>query len=168
VIAGGESTTSLIGNAALILATDADLQQRLRDHHELIPAFIEEALRVHPSFRNHYRLVTTDTELAGVPLPRGSHLALLWPAANRDPDAFAQPDAIDIDRDKPRSHVGFGWGIHLCIGAPLARAEARVAIETLLDRTTSVELDHHADPPEYIPSLMVRRLRNLPLLLSTA
>ncbi len=165
VIAGGESTTSLIGNAALILATDAALQQRLRDDPALIPAFVEEALRVHPSFRNHYRLVTTDTELAGVRIPRGSHLALLWPAANRDPDAFKAPDTIDIHREKPRSHVGFGWGIHLCIGAPLARAEARIAIETLLEQTTSVELDTKAEPPEYVPSLMVRRLRNLPLAL---
>jgi len=66
-----------------------------------------------------------------------------------------------------KSHVGFGWGIHLCIGAPLARAEARVAIETLLARTTSVALDAGAEPPEYVPSLMVRRLRNLPLVLHT-
>jgi cytochrome P450 len=87
----------------------------------------------------------------------------MWPAANRDPAAFDDPDTIDLDRVKPRSHVGFGWGIHLCVGAPLARAEARVAIETLLEKTAWVETDPSAPPPEYVPSLMVRRLRNLPL-----
>ena len=167
VIAGGESTTSLIGTSTFLLAGDADLQQRLRDTPESIPAFVEEALRFDPPFRNHYRLVTEDTELAGVPIPRGSHVALTWPAANRDPQAFDDPDRIDIDRAKPRSHVGFGWGIHLCVGAPLARAEARVAIEMLVERTAWVELDPDAEPPEYVPSLMIRRLRNLPLRVAT-
>jgi cytochrome P450 len=90
-------------------------------------------------------------------------VALTWPAANRDPQAFDDPDRVDIDRTNPRSHVGFGRGIHLCIGAPLARAEARVAIETLLERTVWLELDPDEEPPEYVPSLMTRRLHKLPL-----
>lgn len=166
VIAGGESTTSLIGTATLLLARDPALQRRLRDDGAAIPAFVEEALRFDPPFRTHPRLVTRDVELGGVALPRGSHVALMWPAANRDPAVFTDPGAVDLDRPKARTHVAFGWGIHLCIGAPLARAEARVAIETLLEQTSWVEIDAAADPPEYVPSLQVRRLRNLPLVLT--
>jgi cytochrome P450 len=163
VIAGGESTTSLVGNAAYLLARDPDVQHRLRAEPGLVPAFVEEAVRLESSFRNHPRLVTEDTELAGVRIPRGSHVALVWPAANRDPEAFADPDAIALDRANPRGHVAFGWGIHLCLGAPLARAEARVAIETLLQRTTRIGIDPDAEPPIYVPSLMARRLVSLHL-----
>ncbi|MFM8303396.1 MAG: cytochrome P450 [Actinomycetota bacterium] len=163
VIAGGESTTGLLGNAVHLLAVHPDVQDRLRADPALVPTFIEEAARLEPSFRNHPRVATRDTELAGVPIPAGAHLALVWPAANRDPAAFTAPDSIDLHRPSPRSHVTFGWGIHLCIGAPLARAEARVAVETLLGATDRVEIDHDAPPPEYVPSLMVRRLRTLPL-----
>jgi cytochrome P450 len=168
VIAGGESTTSLIGNAVHLLATHPDTQHRLRADRTLVPAFVEEAARLESSFRNHPRLVTRDVELAGVRVPKGSHLALVWPAANRDPDAFHDPDAIDLERPNPRGHVTFGWGIHLCIGAPLARAEARIAVETLLDGTLDVALDPDAEPPEFVPSLMVRRLRTLSLRLTPA
>jgi cytochrome P450 len=163
VIAGGESTTSLIGSATLLLARSPDIQRQLRDAPALIPAFVEEALRLEPSFRNHYRLVTRDTEIAGIPIPRGAHVALTWPAANRDPGAFPQPDALRLDRPNPRTHVGFGWGIHLCVGAHLARAEARVAIETLLAHSSWVQLDPQTAPPEYIPNLMIRRLQELHL-----
>jgi cytochrome P450 len=91
----------------------------------------------------------------------------MWAAANRDPDAFGEPDAISIERPHGRSHVAFGWGIHLCVGAPLARAEATVAIETLLDHTSWIELDTDTAALEYIPSLLVRRLRHLPLRVDT-
>jgi cytochrome P450 len=163
VAAGGESTTSLIGTATLLFAREADVQQRLRDAPELVPSFIEEALRFDPPFRTHPRRVVEDADLDGVIVPRGSHVSLMWPAANRDPEAFERPDAIDLDRPNPRAHVGFGWGIHLCVGAPLARAEARVVIETLLERTSWVELDTDAPLPQYVPSLQARRLANLPL-----
>jgi cytochrome P450 len=166
VAAGGESTTSLIGTATLLLARDVEVQRRLRDSPELVPTFIEEVLRFDPPFRTHPRRVTADTELGGVFVPSGSHVSLMWPAANRDPEAFDHPDTIDLDRPNPRTHVGFGWGIHLCVGAPLARAEARVVIETLLERTSWVELDADAPPPRYVPSLQVRRLARLGLRIS--
>ncbi len=168
VIAGGESTTSLIGTATMLLARDPDLQHRLRDEPAAIPAFVEEALRYDPPFRTHPRLVTEDTELGGVAIPRGSHVALMWPAANRDPSTFEDPDRVDLDREKARTHVAFGWGIHLCVGAPLARAEARITIESLLAHTSTVEIDPDADAPEYVPSLQIRRLRNLPIRLTAA
>ncbi|MEX0666657.1 MAG: cytochrome P450 [Acidimicrobiia bacterium] len=165
VSAGGESTTSLTGTGARILAERPDLQDRLRAEPELIPAFVEEACRLDPPFRGHYRHVLSDTELGGVTVPAGSTVVLVWPAANRDPLAFPMPDNIDLDRSNPRQHVGFGWGIHLCVGAPLARVEAKVAFEQLLSRTTSFTIDPASAPLRHHQSLMIRRLIELPLIL---
>jgi cytochrome P450 len=165
VSAGGESTTSLTGTGVRILAERPDLQDRLRREPELIPAFVEEACRIDPPFRGHYRHVVADTELGGVKISAGSTVVLAWPAANRDPDAFPQPDGIDLERPNPRQHVGFGWGIHLCVGAPLARIEAKVAFEQLLARTTSFAVDPASVPLRHHQSLMIRRLVELPLIL---
>jgi cytochrome P450 family 144 len=165
VSAGGESTTSLTGTGVRILAERPDLQERLRREPQLIPAFVEEACRIDPPFRGHYRHVITDTELGGVRVPAGSTVVLAWTAANRDADAFPNPDHIDLDRPNPRQHVGFGWGIHLCVGAPLARVEAKVAFEQLLARTTSFAIDPLGPPLHHHLSLMIRRLVALPLVL---
>jgi cytochrome P450 family 144 len=168
VSAGGESTTSLTGTGVRILAERPDLQDRLRREPELVPAFVEEACRIDPPFRGHYRHVATDTELGGVRVPAGSTLVLAWPAANRDREAFPNPDDIDLERTNPRQHVGFGWGIHLCVGAPLARVEAKVAFEQLLSRTTSFSVDPNRAPLRHHRSLMIRRLVELPLVVETA
>ena len=116
---GSESTTSLIGAGVAILAEDQVLQERLRAAPALVETFVEEACRVDPPFRGHYRRVTRDTELAGVHLPAEARLVLVWPTANHDGSAFENPEAIDVERAAPRRHVGFGWGIHLYPGAPL-------------------------------------------------
>src|SRR6202023_2963313 len=109
--------------------------------------------------------VTRDVELEGKTVPAGSHLVLMWPAANRDPAVYDNPDEVRLDRPNPRHHVGFGWGIHLCVGAPLARVEAKVAIETLLARTQAFRIHPTAPPLRHHRSLMIRRLVSLPLLL---
>jgi cytochrome P450 len=168
VSAGGESTTSLTGTGVRILAERRDLQDRLRREPGLIPTFVEEACRIDPPFRGHYRVVVSDTELGGVRIPAGSTVVLMWSAANRDPAAFDHPDEVDLDRANPRQHVGFGWGIHLCVGAPLARVEAKVAFEQLLARTRSFAVDPAAAPLRHHRSLMVRRLVELPLVLEPA
>ena len=74
-----------------------------------------------PPFRGHYRQVAIDTTLGGVDIPARSRLVLLWPAANRDESLYAEPEQLDLGRTNPRHHLGFGWGIHLCVGAPLGR-----------------------------------------------
>jgi cytochrome P450 len=161
--AGGESTSSLIGNSVMLLAEDLELQSRLREEPGLIPKFIEESLRLQSPFRHHMRLVTRDTQLCGTHIPEGATLLLMWGAANRDPAEFERPDEIDLDR--PRRHVGFGSGIHVCLGNTLARLEARVVLETLLASTSEFTLDE-ANRPHWVRSLAVRRLDRLPLILS--
>ncbi len=168
IAAGGESTTSLTGTAVRILAERPELQNQLREDPSLVPVFVEEACRFDPPFRGHYRTVTHNVTLDGTSVPAGAHVILMWPAANRDPEVYDHPDEIRLDRPNPRHHVGFGWGIHLCVGAPLARIEAKVAIETLLARTRTFRIDPAGEPLRYHLNLMVRRLVSLPLVLQMA
>ena len=160
--AGGESTTSLLGNSVRILAEQRDLQSQLRENPEMIPMFVEEALRLEPPFRYHMRFVPHDTELGGVDIPAGATLLMLWGAANRDPAVFDHPERVDLTRRVPRRHVAFGRGIHHCVGAPLARLEARNVLGVLLARTSAITLDP-VRPPRWANSLMVRRHEELPI-----
>jgi cytochrome P450 family 144 len=165
IAAGGESTTSLTGTAARILAGQPELQERLRTDPSLIPILVEESLRYDAPFRGHYRVATRDTEINGTPVCAGSRLVLMWSSANRDADAYECPDEVRLDRPQPRNHVGFGWGIHLCVGAALARVEAIAAIEALLACSISFRLDPDQPAPSYHESLIVRRLISLPLII---
>jgi cytochrome P450 len=160
--AGGESTTSLLGNAVYILATTPELQRRLRDDTSLVAPFIEEVLRLESPFRYHLRHVPHTAELRGVTIPAGSTMLLFWGAANRDPAEFVRPDEVVLDRATPRHHLAFGRGIHLCVGAPLARLEAQVILTQFLARTEAFALDLQHSPVR-VRSLMVRRFESLPL-----
>jgi cytochrome P450 len=160
--AGGESTSSLIGNTILMLAEDQSLQHRLRREPELIGKFIEESLRLESPFRHHMRIAKCDTSLCGIEIPEGATMLMMWGAANRDPAMFDRPDEIDLDR--PRRHVGFGSGIHVCLGNTLARLEARIVVETLLESTSEFGIDS-MERLKWVPSLAVRRLDKLPLVL---
>jgi cytochrome P450 len=102
------------------------------------------------------RNVPADTVLGGVEIPEGATVLLLWAAGNRDPAEFEHPDEVDLNRRVPRRHVAFGRGIHHCVGAPLARIEARNVLSVLLDRTNSITLDPE-QPPRWVRSLLVRR-----------
>jgi cytochrome P450 len=160
--AGGESTTSLLGNAVRLLAENRDLQERLRGEPDLVPAFIEEALRLESPFRFLMRFVPEATSLGGTDIPSGATVLLLWGAANRDPAEFEDPNVVDLDRPMLRRHLAFGRGMHYCVGAPLARLEARIVLGMLLERTSSITLDA-ANAPRRVESLMVRRHEQLPL-----
>jgi cytochrome P450 len=154
--AGGESTTSLLGNAVRILAERPALQSLLRSAPELIPAFIEEALRLESPFRFLLRTTIRDTNLGGGAIPKDATVLLLWGAANRDSATFDNADDIILDRRVPRRHVAFGRGIHHCVGAPLARLEARIVLTSFLKQTEAFTLDPD-DPPRWVQSLMIRR-----------
>jgi hypothetical protein len=158
--AGGESTASLLGSAAWILATRPDIQQQVRENPELLGAFIEETLRYEPPFRGHYRHVAVDTTLCGTELRAGSRLLLLWGAANRDPAHFHAPDEFRLDRAVGKGHITFGKGAHFCVGAALARLEATVVLRRLLAGTSAIDV---ADVGRWLPSLLVRRLEKLGL-----
>jgi cytochrome P450 family 144 len=158
--AGGESTASLLGSAAWILATRHDIQRQVRDDPTSLGTFIEEVLRYEPPFRAHYRHVVFDTTLHGVDLPAGSRLLLMWGAANRDPAQFEKPNEFRLDRAKGKGHIAFGKGAHFCVGAALARLEAVIVLRMLLDSTSWIEA---VDTGHWLPSLLVRRLDHLVL-----
>jgi cytochrome P450 len=162
--AGGESTTSLLGNAVRMLGEHPDLQDQLRADPSLVPNVVEEALRLESPFRYLFRSTPRATSLGGVDIPEDASVLLMWGAANRDPAEFERPDEIDLHRAVPRRHVAFGRGIHHCVGAPLARLEARVVLSQLLARTERITLDP-ARPPRWVDSLQVRRHEQLAVLL---
>jgi cytochrome P450 len=137
--AGHDSTTSAIGIALHYLAhNDAD-QQRLRADPSLIPTAVEEMLRLETPVLAMPRIVARDTVVRGRELTQGDRVMLYWGAGNRDPQAFENPDQPQLDR-KPNQHLAFGYGIHKCVGAPLARLELRVALEEWLRRTQAFGL----------------------------
>jgi len=158
--AGGESTGSLLGNAMGILATQPELQRQLRENPDLLGPFIEEALRYEPPFRGHYRHVVADTAMGGTDLPAGSRLLLLWGAANRDTAQFDTPHVFRLDRRSGKGHITFGKGAHFCVGAALARLEARIVLRAVLDRTSRIEA---VDIGPWLSSILVRRREHLVL-----
>ena len=162
VSAGSETTATLMATACERLAGDERLQARLRADPSGVAEFLEDTLRDDGPFQFHYRHAPADTELGGVAIPAGSRVLLMWAAANRPaPGAPPAPDG------PLPPHYAFGKGMHFCIGAPIARLEARLAIEQLLARTASIALVAD-DPPTRRPSIFLRRFARLPLVLAPA
>ncbi len=137
--AGHETTTSLIGNGLYTLLRHPDQLHQLRQQVDLLPGAVEEMLRYESPLQRNPRRVATDVELHGRQLRRGDYLLQILGSANRDPTRFLKPHHFDIAR-QPNPHVAFGFGVHFCLGAPLARLEAPVAIETILRRLPRLRL----------------------------
>lgn len=137
----GELSTisSCVGILAHYLAEEPDLQQRLRREPGLLPAAIDEILRIHAPLISNRRIATRDVEIGGRQLKAGDRLTLMWASANRDEAVFGDPDEFRLDRD-PGLNLLYGAGIHVCPGAPLARLELRIVMETLLARTRRISL----------------------------
>jgi len=133
LIAGNETTTNLMGNILNVLVERPDLWQRLREDRSLVETVIEETLRYESPVQQLFRVATRDVEVSGVKIAEGDMVMVFFGAANRDPLEFPNPDEFRLDRDL-RNHVSFGMGIHYCLGAPLARAEARISLNAFLDR----------------------------------
>ena len=132
--AGAETVTKLVGGAVATFARHPEQWQQLLDDRTLIPAAVEELLRYDAPVQYNVRRSTREVRLHGVTIPAGAPVFLLGASANRDPDAWTAPDTFDISRDRTEAqNLGFGYGIHSCLGAALARMESRVALEKLLD-----------------------------------
>ncbi len=165
LIAGNETTTNLIGNGVLALLRNPDQLERLRDDPILISAAVEELLRFDSPVQANFRRALADCEVNGFPVRKRDNIVLLIGAANRDPDAFERPDRLDVGHNTG-SHLSFGRGIHHCLGAPLARLEGRIFLETLLDRFPRIDL--LGDRPRFRRSIVFRGLESLPLRFSRA
>lgn len=162
--AGTETTGSLIATTTETLARRADLQERLRSHPEQIPDAIEVLLRDDGPFQFHYRWTTADTVLSGTHIPANSRVLLMWAAANRPSPREPGREERDTDTAGPGAHYAFGRGLHFCIGAHLARLEARLATERLLAQTQRFSLDLET-PPTPQPSSFLRRHTSLVIVL---
>jgi cytochrome P450 len=146
-VAGHETTTSLFGSGLELLARDPELADRLRAAPERLGAFVEEVLRWKPSLHRLFRVTKRDVTLHGTTIPAGSFVCLLLGAANRDPRRYPQADAFGGAGDAS-GQLAFGSGIHVCLGAPLARLEGRIGFRVVLERTARLGLDPaHAPIP---------------------
>ena len=152
IVAGNDTTTNLIANGAVLLAQHPEQRELLVRDASLIPNAIEEMLRYEAPAQALPRIATRDVELHGVKIPEGSLVRLIWGSANRDEREFSDPDRFDVQRPI-RRHLTFGHGVHFCLGANLARLEARVAFEELLERAPLYELE---EEPGWITSIWAR------------
>ncbi len=164
LIAGHETTVNLIGNGVLALLQHPDQLALLRAKPDLIGPAIEELLRFNgPVETSTLRYVCEDTEFGGVTIPRGEQVLVVIAAADHDPRRFSQPEVLDITRGDNQRHLAFGHGIHYCLGAPLARLEGQIAINTLLGRFPDLRLQGSADDLHWRPSQLIRGLVALPV-----
>jgi cytochrome P450 len=137
LIAGNETTTNLLGGMFDTFAHDPEQYDLIRANPDLIPMAIEEQLRITTPIQNLYRYTRADYQVGDVTIPNGSRVLLSFGAANRDPLAFDNPDEYRADRN-PRTHVGFGYGAHMCLGAPLARMEAQAVLRELVSQVSRI------------------------------
>jgi cytochrome P450 family 150 subfamily A5 len=167
--AGQETTVRLLSSALQVIGERPDIQRLLRAERERIPNFVEETLRVESPIKGDFRLSRVPVTVGGVDFPAGTTMMLMNGAANRDPRRFPDPATFDVARPNARHHLAFGRGIHTCAGAPLARTEARVCIERLLDRTADISISESAHGPadarryRYLRTFMLRGLVKLNL-----
>ena len=160
LIAGHETTANLIGNGLLALVRHSDQLQKLKDNPALIGTAVEELLRYDSPLQRNWRAATEDLAIGGKRIGKGQIVLQLLSAANRDPEQFVDPDRLDLTR-QPNRHIAFGYGIHFCLGAPLARLEGQIAIQTILRRLPTLRLA--SDTLAWHENIAVRALKSLPL-----
>jgi cytochrome P450 len=167
--AGQETTAKLLSAALQVLGDRGDIQRKLRDDRSLIPAFIEESLRMESPVKSDSRLACRRTRLSDVDIPAGTIVTVLPGAVNRDPRRFENPHEFRLDRKNVREHMTFARGVHSCPGGPLARVEGRVSIERILDRMSEISISEAKHGPRgerrytYEPTYILRGLSELHL-----
>ena len=160
LVAGNETTTNLIGNGLLALLRHPDQLELVRREPERIPTAIEELLRYDSPVQVDGRVVAQAATLGRVTVSPGDYILLMIGGANRDPEEFERPEQLDVTREDA-GNISFGRGIHFCLGAPLARLEAKVAFEVLLERFDEIQLADAA--PRFRPNIVLRGLEQLPI-----
>lgn len=159
LLAGHETTTNLLGGLMHSLATNPDQYELLRERPDLVPSAVEEQLRYVAPIQGFYRTAVQDHEVDSVTIPRGARVLLLFAAANRDPRKFAEPDRFLVERN-PTGHMAFGFGIHMCLGAQLARMEGQAVLRELLSHARRIEL---VGQPAWTTNSVLRGLSTLPV-----
>lgn len=163
LIAGHETTVNLIGNGTLALLQNPDQMERLRGEPALIKSAVEELLRfTSPVLMTTERYALDDVTMHDVTIPRGEMILGVIGSANRDETVFDKPDELNLARE-PNKHISFGQGIHFCLGAPLARMESQIALNTLLKRKPHLQLRVAPESLRWRPSIMLRGLQALPV-----
>ena len=168
LVAGNETTTKLIAAATLMLVENPEQMAKVRADHSLIPNLVEEALRMEAPVQMLPRFTKDDVEVGGVVIPKGSVVMAMYGCANRDGAKYPNPDMFDIERDNARTQLAFGQGPHFCVGAALARSEARIAFELLLSRLNNIALANVDTPTHRELSMTLRGLTNLHLTFTPA
>jgi cytochrome P450 len=167
--AGQETTVRLLATAFQVLGEEPELQDRLRKDTDLIADFVEECLRYESPVKGDFRLARRATTVGGVDIPAGTCVMVLNGAANRDPRRFEDPTEFRVDRQNARTNLAFGRGLHACPGGPLARTEARVSIQRMLERTRDIRISETEHGPagarkySYAPTYILRGLNRLHL-----
>jgi cytochrome P450 len=162
LVAGNETTTRTLAEIVRQLDGDPDAWRRIREDPDYTPKVIEEGLRLSSPAIGMFRRATRDTELGGVPLSSGTSVFLVYGSANRDEQLYPNPDEMQPDRPNLRDHMAFGHGIHVCVGAGLARMEAAAVLRSMAEQLQDVRIVDKAEL-RYLPSYFLHGLRTLPV-----
>jgi cytochrome P450 len=161
-VGGSETTTNAIGYGLKLLIENPEVWQKLRsDPDKYLRTFCEEVVRLEGPVQGLFRIAANDVEMHGVLIPKGSMINVRYAAANRDEREFECPADLDLEREKPGRHVGFGSGIHHCLGAPLARRELFWAFQALIDRVDEMWFSPQGNSFEVAPNFSLRAMQEL-------
>ena len=161
LVAGNETSTAGIAGGVVLLIENPDEQTKLRNNPDLIPSAVEEILRLETPTTGMWRTATEDTEVGGVPIPKGAFLMVRFAAGNRDESVFSCGHEMKVDRDNASNHLAFGQGTHFCLGAQLARSEMQIALGSLLARTDNWGLVEGKNTLTHNPNVLLRGLKDL-------
>lgn len=162
LVAGNETTTNLIANAVRYITEDIAMQQQIRQNTDYVPNIIEETLRYYPPVQAIGRVAAEDIALGGAFIKKGSSVISWVASANRDEAKFSEPDRFIINRPS-YPHLSFGFGIHFCLGAPLARLEAKIALSSLLSMSAYIKQADDEQKLEAVPSPFLLGVKHLPV-----
>ena len=163
LVAGNETTTATLAEGMRQICQHKDQQDILKNDRSLITNFVDESLRLATPTSNMWRIAKEDTELGGVSIPAGSQMLLKYFSSNHDEEIFKEPLKFDVTRENARSHIAFGFGIHVCIGQLLSKQEMKNGWEMLFNKLENFSLDTDPEDLKYMPNILLRGLEELPI-----